>query len=94
MTSTADAANGIQTRPRRAHVTPDVPIIDPREARKGRFVTSRKRWPEFTECVRELEAAMAAKQIDGWTLVATFSTASRCWQAFAIRAVRAAEGGE
>jgi hypothetical protein len=64
----------------------DIPIVSPVQARRGRFLVSRKRHDEFVACVRAMSAELAVRQLDGWSLVATFVTQTHEWQCYAVRA--------
>lgn len=65
----------------RTHVAGDVPVIDPRDARReGTFLTSRKGFVEFVIVVREFVATMVVNpDYDDFTLAASWTTASRVW---------------
>ncbi len=58
----------------RQQLTPDVPVVDPREAHKGRFLVSRRRYAEAVAYAQHIEATLRARNVTlkGWEVVATF----------------------
>jgi hypothetical protein len=72
----------------RQQLTPDVPVIDPREARKGRFLVSRRRYAEVVAYAQQLEDSLRKRHVSlrGWEVVATFTTSTHEWQLFAREA--------
>lgn len=69
-----------------ARVTDTIPVVDPRMARGGRFLVGRRRWPEFVQEARALEAVMQEKHLllQGHRIVGTHVTSRREWQLFVV----------
>lgn len=68
-------------------ITGTIPVVGPVEARRGRFLTGRRKWADIAEYAARLDDSLRQRHVTlaGWRVVATYATSTREWQLYAVQ---------